>query len=269
MVRRLPRRSRVDTGDNLSILWMEHRWSSDGSKDNPTRLNPPPSPEIMPLFPTHVPFYLVPCRPCPCLRENILRQACTDYETSNEARYRRYPTLSVTFRRAGAALDECRTGSWSARKARASSNPEQPTHSCFSHVLPRFVWRRRCFDVVVLQIDERDNRCEAKKLAKETLKLRQLDSQSVRNFFPIPFDFFFFFSSLHLEFELKVSKIETFETWKRGSWKFDLWWDGSFRVFFFFWKFFWKENFWNIERISFLGKVFLENLKSWIEKWWI
>lgn len=70
--------------------------------------------------------------------------------------------------------------------------------------------------MVVLQIDERDNRCEAKKLAKETLKLRQLDSQSVRNFFPIPFDFFFF-SSLQLEFELKVSKIETFETWKRGS----------------------------------------------------
>lgn len=268
MARRLPRRSRVDTGDNLSILWMEHRWSSDGSKDNPTRLNPPPSPAIMPLFPTRVPFYLVPCRPCPCLRENILRQACTDYETSNEARYRRHPTLSVTFRRAGAALDECRTGSWSARKARASSNPEQPTHSCFSHVLPRFVWRRRCFDVVVLQIDERDNRCEAKKLAKETLKLRQLDSQSVRNFFPIPFDFFFFFplSSWNSNWKFRRSKPLKLGSVDLENSIFD---EMVLLGFFFFWKFFWKENFWNIERISFLGKVFLENLKSWIEKWWI
>lgn len=213
MVRRLPRRSRVDTGDNLSILWMEHRWSSDGSKDNPTRLNPPPSPAIMPLFPTRVPFYLVPCRPCPCLRENILRQACTDYETSNEARYRRHPTLSVTFRRAGAALDECRTGSWSARKARASSNPEQPTHSCFSHVLPRFVWRRRCFDVVVLQIDERDNRCE--EIGEGNVEIAPIGFSKRTKLFSNPFWFFFFFLSP------AGIRIESFED--RNLWNLEAW----------------------------------------------
>lgn len=262
MARRLPRRSRVDTGDNLSILWMEHRWSSDGSKDNPTRLNPPPSPAIMPHVCHFISFHA----------GHVRAYAKTFFD--KRARITKRPTKRVIaatppFRWPFAVRGRrCRTGSWSARKARASSNPEQPTHSCFSHVLPRFVWRRRCFDVVVLQIDERDNRCEAKKLAKETLKLRQLDSQSVRNFFPIPFDFFFFFplSTWNSNWKFRRSKPLKLGSVDLENSIFD---EMVLLGFFFFWKFFWKENFWNIERISFLGKVFLENLKSWIEKWWI
>lgn len=87
------------------------------------------------------------------------------------------------------------------------------THSCFSpgHVLPRFVWRR-CFDVVVLQIDERDNRCEAKKLAKETLNAPIGFSKRTK-LFSNPLGFFF---PPLLQLELKVSKIEaSFENWKR------------------------------------------------------
>lgn len=72
------------------------------------------------------------------------------------------------------------------------------------HVLPLRVTcchEERCFDVVVLQIDERDNRRE--EIGEGT---RQLDSQSVRNFFPILI-FFSFFSSIRT-----ASSIEAFET---------------------------------------------------------
>lgn len=65
--------------------------------------------------------------------------------------------------------------------------------------------------MVVLQIDERDNRCEAKKLAKETLNAPIGFSKRTK-LFSNPLGFFF----PPLLLELKVSKIEaSFENWKR------------------------------------------------------
>lgn len=74
-------------------------------------------------------------------------------------------------------------------------------------------------------------------------KTRQLNSQSVRNFFPILSDFFSFPAGIgSFQDRSFLGNLEA------GSWKFDLWWDGSFGGSF-FWKFFWKENFFwrNIE----------------------
>lgn len=66
--------------------------------------------------------------------------------------------------------------------------------------------------MVVLQIDEHDNRCEAKKLAKETLNAPIGFSKRTK-LFSNPLGFFF---PLFLQLELKVSKIEaSFENWKR------------------------------------------------------
>lgn len=66
--------------------------------------------------------------------------------------------------------------------------------------------------MVVLQIDERDNRCEAKKLAKETLNAPIGFSKRTK-LFSNPLGFFF---PPFLQLELKVSKIEaSFENWKR------------------------------------------------------
>lgn len=66
--------------------------------------------------------------------------------------------------------------------------------------------------MVVLQIDERDNRCEAKKLAKETLNAPIGFSKRTK-LFSNPLGFFF---PPLPQLELKVSKIEaSFENWKR------------------------------------------------------
>lgn len=264
MVRRLPRRSRVDTGDNLSILWMEHRWSSDGSKDNPTRLNPPPSPAIMPHVCHFISFHA----------GHVRAYAKTFFD--KRARITKRPTkrviaatppfrwpFAVRGRRWTSVGQE--VGARERHVLRATTN-NQPTRasltcchaSCGGGDASTWLFCKLTSAITVAR--RRNWRRKRWNCANWILKAYETFFQSLL--------IFFFFSSLQLEFELKVSKIETFETWKRGSWKFDLWWDGSFRVFF-FWKFFWKENFWNIERISFLGKVFLENLKSWIEKWWI
>lgn len=89
--------------------------------------------------------------------------------------------------------------------------------------------------MVVLQIDERDNRCEAKKLAKETLNAPIGFSKRTK-LFSNPLGFFF---PPLLQLELKVSKIEaSFENWKRFENSiFD-------EMVLFFGKFSWKDDFW-------------------------
>lgn len=85
---------------------------------------------------------------------------------------------------------------------------ERAKGTCNPLVLPLRVTcchEERCFDVVVLQIDERDNRRE--EIGEGT---RQLDSQSVRNFFPILIFFFFFPSIWNSNCKLDRSLFETF-----------------------------------------------------------
>lgn len=123
---------------------------------------------------------------------------------------------------------------------------ERAKGTCNPLVLPLRVTcchEERCFDVVVLQIDERDNRRE--EIGEGT---RQLDSQSVRNFFPILIFFFFF-----LPFGIRTaSSIEAFL--KLSAWILkirSLMRCAFFRFFFlsiFF--FFWKENFSRCEGIE-------------------
>lgn len=108
------RRETFDRVDGTSMI--VHR-----SKDNPARLNPPPSPAIVPR--THSSPHV-----CHFISFHVRAYAKTFFDkrariTKRAALSPPHPTLPVTFHRAGAALDECRTGSWSARKARASSNP--------------------------------------------------------------------------------------------------------------------------------------------------
>lgn len=223
----------------------------DGSKDNPTRLNPPAAipPTSLLSTPPHTCAILSRpmSRPCPCLRENILRQACMDYEP----RYRRLiPPFLWPFTARG-RLDECWTGSWSAPKARASSNsPPRTTHSCCSpgHVLPRFAWRR-CFDVVVLQIDERDNRCEAKKLAEENAPI---EFPKRTKLFSNPF-WFFFLPSWNWKFPR--SKLP----WKLGSWILKI----RSLMRWLFWREFFLEIF--LERKFFLTKYRIEKILMNIE----
>ena len=217
---------------------MEHRWSSDGSKDNPTRLNPPAAIPPTSLLSTPPHTCAILSRPmCPCLRENILRQACTDYEP----RYRRLiPPFLWPFTARGWTSVGQEVGARQRHVLRATPPLEQPTRAALRVTCCH---ASRGGDVSTWLFCKLTSAITVARRRNWRRKTRQLNSQSVRNFFPILSDFF------PPQLELEVSKIEaSLETWKRGSWKFDLWWDGSFGGSF-FWKFFWKENFFwrNIE----------------------
>lgn len=173
------RRETFDRVDGTSMI--VHR-----SKDNPARLNPPPSLCHEPTLPHTCAilsrFMSVPTRKHSSTSVHGLR---------NEPRYRRLiPPFRWPF--------TVRGRRWTSVGQEVGARERhvlRATHSCFSpgHVLPRFVWRR-CFDVVVLQIDERDNRCEAKKLAKETLNAPIGFSKRTK-LFSNPLGFFFLPSS--------------------------------------------------------------------------
>lgn len=214
------RRETFDRVDGTSMI--VHR-----SKDNPARLNPPPSPCHEPTLP-HTCAILSRSMSVPTRKHS----STSVHGLRNEPRYRRLiPPFRWPF--------TVRGRRWTSVGQEVGARERhvlRATHSCFSpgHVLPRFVWRR-CFDVVVLQIDEHDNRCEAKKLAKETLNAPIGFSKRTK-LFSNPLGFFF--SSLppagieSFEDRSFLRKLETF-------WKFDFWWDGCI-----FGKFSWKDDFW-------------------------
>lgn len=98
-----------------------------------------------------------------------------------------HPTLPVTFHRAG--LDERWTGSWSAPKARASSNSplEQPTRAALRVTCCH---ASRGGDVSTWLFCKLTSAITVSRRRNWRRKTRQLNSQSVRNFFPILSDFF-------------------------------------------------------------------------------
>ena len=186
---------------------MEHRWSSDGSKDNPTRLNPPAAipPTSLLSTPPHTCAILSRpmSQPCPCLRENILRQACTDYEP----RYRRLiPPFLWPFTARGWTSVGQEVGARQRHVLRATPPLEQPTRAALRVTCCH---ASRGGDVSTWLFCKLTSAITVSRRRNWRRKTRQLNSQSVRNFFPILSDFF------PPQLELEVSKIEaSLETWK-------------------------------------------------------
>lgn len=219
---------------------MEHRWSSDGSKDNPTRLNPPAAIPPTSLLSTPPHTCAILSRPmCPCLRENILRQACTDYEP----RYRRLiPPFLWPFTARGRDWTSVgqEVGARQRHVLRAIPPLEQPIRAALRVTCCH---ASRGGDTSTWLFCKLTSAITVARRRNWRRKTRQLNSQSVRNFFPILSDFFSFPAGIGSfqdrsflgNLEAWILKIRSLMRW--------LFWRELF------WKFFWKENFWrNIEK---------------------